>query len=135
MYICLFGRHYAVNHFCLQVFLSEQDSNMSRCIFFIFTLQAQVSSDCWYLLELHSERLSLSVSRLVLFCCFATFGSWFFLTFIMLSSVDFKHLVARGVQFMILFMVNCGFKFLGAQNLTCLNPMLCILITNFNTIL
>ena len=129
MYIHLPGRHYDVNLFHPQAFLSEQ--SLQVCPYFVFSglfldnmqLLCLTSPGCLYRLEFISFTLRQVVSGLParLFFCRQVFLG----RFECFPRQIFRQLASA---------VSSELKFLDARNLTCLQPLSNGLYTNHNSL-
>ena len=124
MYVHLPCRHYNVNLFHPQAFLSEQ--SLQVCPYFVFSglflddmqLLCLTSPGCLYRLEFISFTLTQVVSSLP--------ARFFFLP----TGLFRKIWVLSSPEFQVASAVSSEFKFLDARNLTCLQPLSNGLYTN-----
>ena len=122
MYIYLPGRHYNVNLFHPQTFLSEQ--SLQVCPYFVFSglfldemqLLCSRSPGCLY--RLHLDML------------FLVYQQGFFLS----TGLSRKIWVLSSAEFEVASAVSSELKFVDAQNLTCLLPLSNRLYTDHNSL-
>ena len=128
MYVHLPGRHYNVNLFHPQAFLSEQ--SLQVCPYFVFSglflddmqLLCLTSPGCLYRLEFISFTLTQVVSSLP--------ARFFFLP----TGLFRKIWVLSSPEFQVASAVSSELKFLDARNLTCLQPLSNGLYTNHSSL-